>query len=77
MDGAAHAWQHAWQAAQELPLSCAQAVIAGKESRDSLRDIVAMLRNNSTNPQVRDHVAFCFCVSNPVLSCARAYKARG
>lgn len=29
-----------------------QAVIAGKEARDSLRDVAAMLRNNSSNPQI-------------------------
>jgi hypothetical protein len=29
-----------------------QAVIAGKEARDSLRDVVAMLRNNASNPQI-------------------------
>ncbi len=29
-----------------------QAIIAGKEPRDSLRDVVAMLRNNTANPQV-------------------------
>lgn len=29
-----------------------QMIIAGKESKDSLRDVIAMLRNNNTNPQV-------------------------
>lgn len=29
-----------------------QMIIAGKENKDSLRDVIAMLRNNNTNPQV-------------------------
>lgn len=29
-----------------------QAILAGKEARDSLRDVVAMLANNASNPQV-------------------------
>lgn len=33
-------------------ISHTQMVIAGKEARDSLRDVVAMLRNNSSNPQI-------------------------
>lgn len=32
--------------------SSSQAIVAGKESKDSLRDIVAMLRSNSSNPQI-------------------------
>lgn len=29
-----------------------QMVIAGKEPKDSLRDVIAMLRNNTNNPQI-------------------------
>ena len=31
-------------------LSCAQAIVAGKEPKDLLKDIMAMLRNSASDP---------------------------